>query len=74
MPGLGGFLSLVLYWELLSCLNSNEDMKPTTVWQAHRLEINFCSLLIYLPVAFCAAQDIITACSGDAKRVCPELG
>lgn len=74
MPGLGLFLSLVLYWELLLCLNSAEDMKPTAIWQATQTGANFCSLLIYLPVALCAAQDIITACSGDAQCVFLELG
>lgn len=69
VPGLGLCLSLVLYWELLSCLNSIEDMKPTAIWQATQTGANFCSLLIYLPVAL-----LITACSGDAERVCLELG
>lgn len=64
----------MLYWELLLCLNSLEDMKPTAIQQATQARGNFCSLLIYLPVALSAAQDLITACSGDAKHVCLELG
>lgn len=48
-------------------------MKPTAVWQATYTGANVCPLLIYLPVAFWAAQDLITACSWDAKHICLKL-